>query len=131
VTGLRIVLVDGKSERRAVMRSIVVLALGSESVVGLAANRTEAVEAVRSSGANAAIVDLDMPENEGVATIASLRTSHPHLAVVVCSFGSHRATRTEAVEAGADAYLAKPVSLEQIRAIKVLVAERGDAVAAT
>jgi DNA-binding NarL/FixJ family response regulator len=124
MTGPRIVLVDSKPERRAVMRSIVILALGSDSVVGVAANRSEAVATVRSSGANAAIVDLDMPEDEGVATIVSLRAAHPHLVVVVCSFGSHRATRTEAVDAGADAYLGKPVSLDQIRTINGLVRVR-------
>ena len=113
------------------MRSIVVLALGPDSVVGLAANRTEAVEVVRSAGASAAIVDLDMPGDEGVATIASLRAAHPHLVVVVCSFGTHRATRAEAAEAGADAYIGKPVSLDQIRSIHALVAERRSSVVAT
>ena len=131
MTEPRIVLVDTRSDRQAVMRSILVLALGPGSVVALAADRRQAVEAVRSTSANAAIVDLDMPHDEGIATIASLRGAHPNLAVIVCTFGSHRASRAQAIEAGADELLGKPVSLSEIRIINRLVAERAMPVAAT
>jgi DNA-binding NarL/FixJ family response regulator len=113
------------------MRSILVLALGPGSVVALAADRRQAVEAVRSTGANAAIVDLDMPQDEGIATLVSLRSAHPNLAVIVCTFGSHRTSRAQALEAGADEILTKPVSLSEIRMINQLVAERDAPVGAT
>lgn len=120
----RIVLVDSKTERRAVLRSILVLALGPTSVVAQAADRIEALQAVGTTEANAVILDLDMPHNEGVETIACLREAYPSLVLVVCTFGHHATTRRQATDAGADAYLAKPVTLEQIRTINRLVGDR-------
>jgi DNA-binding response OmpR family regulator len=114
-SGARVVLVDVNVDRRAVMRSVINLALGDGAVVDQAATASEALSAVDRNDADAAVVEIQLPVEEGVALIALLRVGHPHLVIVVCSFDGHRATRQRAADAGSDAYLLKPVSTRELR----------------
>lgn len=103
-----VVLVDVRPERRGPMLSVVKAAIGAGTVaqVGTIA---EALLAVDRNGAYAAVVDTDE------AVIAGLRAGHPALVIVVCTFRGDRAARRQAEEAGADAYLVKPVSTRELR----------------
>jgi DNA-binding NarL/FixJ family response regulator len=121
----RFVLVDFKPDRRAVMRSIVDLALGAGSVVAQVATLAEALAAVGSNSANAVILEIEMPPGESLASsISSLKETYRNLTVAVCSFRDDRATRHEAEQAGADAYLAKPVDIRQLRSVGQIVRDR-------
>ncbi len=112
----RVVLIDVNIDRRAVMRSIVDLALGDGTVVVQVATASEALAAVDRNGANVAVVEIQLPVSEGLAVIAQLRGAYPDLVIVVCSFQGDRATRQCASDAGSDAYLLKPVSTRAITA---------------
>jgi DNA-binding response OmpR family regulator len=50
-------------------------------------------------------------------TISALRDDFPDLAIIVCSFHADTTTRRAALDRGADAYLAKPLSLRDLRAV--------------
>jgi two-component system, NarL family, captular synthesis response regulator RcsB len=106
----RVVLVDARPERLQVMRMLLD-GSGLVSVVGEAHTRNGAVEEVGRAGADLVIVEIQMPVDEGLATVASLRRHFPALRVVVCSFDQNAATRQLASENGADAYLGKPIDL--------------------
>jgi DNA-binding NarL/FixJ family response regulator len=121
----RIVLIDVKSERRAVMRSIVDLALGAGTVVAEANDVGEALNAISGKAANTVLVEMDMPDDLGLAIISSLRAEHPSLTIVVCTFRGDPPIRRRAELAGADKYLVKPVSVPQIRSISGLIQNRG------
>lgn len=68
-----------------------------------------AVLAVGAEGANAVVLDVGMPVAEGLRALQALRGAFPALAIVVCSFDMGAATVTQALAAGADACLPKPV----------------------
>lgn len=58
------------------------------------------------------IIDLGMPEQDGVKTIAALRRDHPALKILAVSGGDRL---DEAKSAGADAILEKPYRSAQLR----------------
>jgi DNA-binding NarL/FixJ family response regulator len=114
VAGPVVVLVDVRPERRGPMLSVIEAAMGSGTVaqVGSAA---EALAAVARHEAIAAVVEVQLPLAAGLAVIAALRSAHPSLVIVVCTFHHDPATRQQAEGAGADAYLVKPVSAREMR----------------
>ena len=107
---VRVVLVDARPERLRVMRMLLD-ASGLVTVVGEADSRDGAIEEVGRAGADLAIIEIQMPVDEGLATIAALRQRFPEVRIVVCSFDQNAATRRLAAENGSDAYLGKPIDL--------------------
>lgn len=112
---LKAVLVDARSERRALMRRVVDLALGTGTVVAEVGTVDEAVIAVGRHSADAVLLEPPAPVAEWLAGIAELRAADPSLVIVVCSFRADLATRFQACDAGADSYLVKPLSARELR----------------
>jgi DNA-binding NarL/FixJ family response regulator len=98
-------------------------------VVGEAATGGEALALVPRARPDVALVDLRMPELDGVATIRALRERHPYVRVLVLTtFDSDRDV-VSAIEAGATGYLLKDAPrAELFRATRA--AARGEAVLA-
>jgi CheY-like chemotaxis protein len=109
-TARRVLLVDDRPERRSVIRALTETRVGAGTVVAEAATAAAALAAVRAGTVDAAVVEIHMPIPVGLAVIAALRAEQPALVIVVCSFHAGPAARHEALAAGADAYLTKPVS---------------------
>ena len=86
------------------------------TVVAEVTDASEALRAIADSDADVAVVEIQLPVDEGLAIIATLRAVHPTLVIVVCTFHHDAATQRQAAEAGADDYLVKPVSARQLRA---------------
>jgi DNA-binding NarL/FixJ family response regulator len=106
----RVVLVDARPERLHVMRMLLDDS-GLVSVVGEAHSKDAAVEEAGRACADLVIVEIQMPVDEGLATVAALRHHFPAIRVVVCSFEQNADTRRLAGENGSDAYLGKPIDL--------------------
>jgi two-component system, chemotaxis family, chemotaxis protein CheY len=113
---VRVVVVDGRHDRRQLM-SYVLEQAGGVTVVGYADGPVTAVEAVGRLGATAVVVEIVLPVSQGLDTISALRDDFPNLTIVVCSFHASTTTKQAALERGADAYLAKPPSLQDLRAV--------------
>jgi DNA-binding NarL/FixJ family response regulator len=109
----RVVLVDPRDARRAVM-SYFVEQFPEMTVVGEAANLEEAAASIASEQANVALVEIQMPLADGLATIGGLRSQFADLRIVVCSFLNDAGTRALALASGADGYLAKPPSARDL-----------------
>jgi CheY-like chemotaxis protein len=114
-TGPRIVLVDVRSERRAVMRTMIDAALSPGTVVLEVASVPEALAAIEPYFADAVVIEVQIPLIAGLAGIADLRAAYPALTIVVCTFHADRVSQVQATDAGADAYLVKPVSARDLR----------------
>ena len=113
---LRLVVIDGHDDRRQLMTHIVEQ-VGDVLVVGYADGPVSAVEAVDRLQAHAVLIEIQLPLTQGLDTISALRDDYPALAILVCSFHATTATKRAALDCGADAYLVKPVSLQDLRAV--------------
>ena len=81
-------------------------------VVGEAATGEEAVRLVERMRPDVVLMDLRMPETDGVAATAQIRTNRPDTQVLVLTTYDTDADILRAVEAGATGYLLKDVSRE-------------------
>jgi DNA-binding NarL/FixJ family response regulator len=115
-TATRVVLVDARPERRAVMRQMFEHSNVLATVVGEADNTTEAVVAVEGRATDLVVIDLRTPEQDGLDAVAALHRRFPPLVILVCSFNSDPVIRRRALDGGADAYLLKPVSAREVMA---------------
>ena len=112
----RIVLVDARPERRAVMHQMFEHSSVTATVVGEADSAADAVIAVDDHGADLVVIDFQLPVQGVLETVATLRARFPALGIVVCSFNRDVAIKESAVDAGADAYIVKPASARDVMA---------------
>lgn len=113
---LRLVVIDGRDDRRQLMTHVLEQA-SDVLVVAHADSPVSAVEAVNGLQADAVLLEIQLPLTQGLDTISALRDDFPALAIIVCSFHATTATKRAALDRGADAYLVKPFSLRDLRAL--------------
>ncbi len=79
-------------------------------VVGTAANGRIALARVRQAGPDLVLLDVDMPEMDGLETLRELRKTHPKLPIVMFSALTTRgaAVTLDALTLGATDYFTKP-----------------------
>lgn len=79
-------------------------------VVGTASNGRLALQRLDSNPSDLLILDLEMPEMDGLATIDAVRAKYPTMPILMCSaFTIEGADRTlEALTRGANDYITKP-----------------------
>ncbi|HEX6528037.1 MAG TPA: response regulator transcription factor [Streptosporangiaceae bacterium] len=84
-------------------------------LAGAAATGTEAVELARETQPDVVVMDLGMPELNGVEATRCIVADSPHIAVVVLTMFDDDDSIFSALRAGARGYLLKGADREQIR----------------
>jgi diguanylate cyclase len=103
---LRIFVCDDAPELRMLMRSF----LDGEPdllVVGEAGDGHELAGKVRDTGADVILLDLSMPNVDGLEAIVDLRRSIPHLGIVILSGFESERMQAQTLALGADRYVEK------------------------
>jgi DNA-binding NarL/FixJ family response regulator len=77
------------------------------TVVAAATNGYDAIELAGALEPDAAVVDLHMPQLDGVGAVERLRRNHPALCLIVVTGDPDPIMHQAAVDAGADAVLEK------------------------
>lgn len=106
---IRVLLVDDSIVMRQLMSNLL-SADPDISVVNTAANGKLALEKLTSCLPDVVILDIEMPELDGLETLKQIKNLYPKLPVIMCSSmtrSSGNAT-LEALSLGADDYVAKP-----------------------
>ena len=83
-------------------------------VVAQAGTVAEARKVMRDREADLAVVDLSLPDGEGIELIEDLREANPHFAALVLTASLDRAEHARAVEAGAAGVLHKSAEVDEI-----------------
>lgn len=109
---LRVVVIDDAADLRELLR--IALSRGGMSVVGEAGDGLAGIEAVRTGRPDVVLLDLSMPVMDGLEALPHIRALAPAARIIVLSgFGATELTQ-RALDAGADGYLQKGVSLGRI-----------------
>jgi two-component system chemotaxis response regulator CheB len=111
----RILIVDDST----VIRRLVSDALSADSaieVVGTAANGRIAVAKIAQLQPDLVTLDLEMPEMDGLATLAEIRKSHPRLPVIIFSTLTQKGAvaTLQALSQGASDYVTKPAHVGSV-----------------
>lgn len=89
-------------------------------VVGEAATGSEAVRQVQALHPNVVLLDLEMPETDGVEALRQIRLAHPETQAIVFTAFDTDERILAAVRAGAQGYLLKGAPREEIfKAVRV------------
>ena len=113
--GVRVVAVDPRIERRQVIRRLLEHSF-EPAEIAEADSRTSAVDLVGRCHPEVVVLEIQMPLEVGLDTIADLDRMSPRPRIVVCSFRHDADTVAAARDRGADAYVAKPAGSAELRA---------------
>lgn len=100
----------------AFLRELVKNLISSEGgiCVGEAASGDEAIELIPKTLPDLVILDMVMPQRNGIETARILKELHPDVKIIGCSTIDQEALIQKAYEAGFDAYITKPFSKENL-----------------
>jgi two-component system response regulator PilR (NtrC family) len=82
-----------------------------------AATQSEALALLAANSYDLCLTDMRLPDGDGLNVLAYVAKNHPHVPVAVITAHGSTENAVAALKAGAFDYLAKPVSLEQLRAL--------------
>ena len=116
------------ADDHAIIREGLRVMLGNQpdmEVVGIAANGREAIRLVDEHEPDVVVMDLSMPELNGIEAMQQMLPRHPHLQVVVLSIHGTKPYVSRALKAGARGYLIKETAgLEMVEAVRAV--QRGE-----
>ena len=108
---MRILIADDHALFRDGLRSL--LQSQGHEVVGEAANGRQAIELAAKLVPDLVLMDVSMPELDGVAATRELTAHLPGVKVVVLTASEHNETLFDAIKAGAQGYLLKNLEAEE------------------
>jgi DNA-binding NarL/FixJ family response regulator len=119
---MRILIADDHAVVRRGLEMVLQLEKDFE-IVGDAANGADAVEQAVQYSPDLALLDLKMPQMDGVGATREIKRRCPHTRVLILTGIEAENEIVKALEAGADGYVLKETSPEElVRAIRVIAA---------
>ena len=116
------------ADDHAIIREGLRVMLGSQpdmEVIGTASNGYEAIRFVDQNEPDVVVIDISMPELNGIEAIARMLPRHPRLKVIVLSIHETKPYVHRTLKAGAKGYLIKETAgLEVVDAVRAV--QRGE-----
>ena len=107
----KILIVDDSAFTRGIHKQIIT-SVGYQTVE--ASSGAEAVEVFEKERPDLVVMDLLMPDMDGMDAIKKILEIDAHARIVICSVDRQRTRREEAEEIGALEFLTKPVNAEEM-----------------
>ena len=100
----------------AFMRMMIkdILTKNGYNVVGEAANGAEAVEKYSQLKPNLVMMDITMPEMNGIDALKKIKENDGSANVIMCSAMGQQAMVIESIQAGAKDFIVKPFQVERV-----------------
>ena len=112
---VRVLAVDSRPGRRGLIRQLLEQSF-EPAQIAEADSGESAIEFVGRYRPDVVVVEIQMPLEVGLDTVDALGRMSPRPRLVVCSFRNDAATVAAALDRGADAYVAKPAGVAELRA---------------
>lgn len=112
---LNVLIVDDESELRSSVTSILKVSLPEfDVVVSEAANGAEAVATVSDQSFDLVLMDVRMPEMDGIQALKAIKLKDPRIFVVIMTAHANLDDAVLAIKEGAYDYVEKPVQPERL-----------------
>ena len=108
----------------AFMRMMIkdILTKNGYNVVGEAENGQKGVEKYQELKPDLVLMDITMPEMDGIAALKNIKASDPSALVIMCSAMGQQAMVIESIQAGAKDFIVKPFQADRVlEAVKKVV----------
>jgi len=120
MTALRVVIADDERPAREFLKSLL-RDFADVEIVGEAENGADAVEMIKDTRPDLALLDLQMPEVSGIEAVKTLRKSQMPVVAFITAFDNYA---VQAFELNAVDYLLKPVEKQRLGETLRRAAER-------
>ena len=107
-----IMIVDDAAFMRMMLKDI--LTKNGFSIVGEAENGAVAVDKYMDLQPNLTIMDITMPEMDGLQAVKEIRKRDPKARVIMCSAMGQQSMVIEAIQSGAKDFVVKPFQAERV-----------------
>ena len=107
-----ILIVDDASFMRMMIKDI--LTKNGFEVAGEAENGVKAVEKFKELNPELVIMDITMPEMDGIQAVKEIKSIDPNAKIVMCSAMGQQAMVIEAIQAGAKDFIVKPFQADRV-----------------
>ena len=105
-------IVDDAAFMRMMLKDI--LSKNGFTVVGEAENGAVAVEKYMELQPNLTIMDITMPEMDGLQAVKEIRKRDPKARVIMCSAMGQQSMVIEAIQSGAKDFVVKPFQADRV-----------------
>lgn len=120
MAGKNILLVDDAAFMRMMLKDILVK--NGYDVVGEAENGAKAVEKYKELKPNLVIMDITMPEMDGIQAAKAIKGDDGNATIIMCSAMGQQAMVIEAIQAGAKDFIVKPFQPDRVlEAVKKVI----------
>ena len=110
---IKVLLADDHSIVREGLRRIVEES-GDMEVVAEASDGKEAIHKIRKNRPDVAVIDISMPEIDGLEVLQQLQPEYPELPILILTMHEEQQYAVRAIEAGAKGYITKKSAPEQL-----------------
>ncbi|MGB9840309.1 response regulator [Thermovenabulum sp.] len=107
-----ILIVDDAAFMRMMIKDI--LSKNGFQVVGEAENGLMAIEKYKELKPGLVIMDITMPEMDGIEAVKRIRSLDPQAKIIMCSAMGQQAMVIEAIQAGAKDFIVKPFQPDRV-----------------
>lgn len=107
----RILVIDDDESIRKVLKTILE---EKGYLVDIAKNGREAIKKSYVKFYNAALIDIRLPDMEGTKLLKEMKETTPNMVKIIVTGYPSLQNAVEAVNKGADAYLLKPLNMEEV-----------------
>ena len=115
-----ILIVDDAAFMRMMIKDI--LTKNGYAVAGEAENGLKAIEKYNELQPDLVLMDITMPEMDGIAALKQIKSANSAALVIMCSAMGQQAMVIESIQAGAKDFIVKPFQAERvIEAVKKVV----------
>lgn len=108
----KILIVDDAAFMRMMIKDI--LTKNGYEVVGEAENGVKAVEKYKELMPNLVLMDITMPELDGIQAVKQIKAYDSSAKIVMCSAMGQQAMVIESIQAGAKDFIVKPFQAERV-----------------
>ena len=108
----RVLIVDDAAFMRMMIKDI--LSKNGYEVAGEAENGMKAVEKYKELTPDLVLMDITMPEMNGIDAVKNIKAMDPGAKIVMCSAMGQQAMVIESIQAGARDFIVKPFQADRI-----------------
>ncbi len=108
----------------AFMRMMIkdILTKNGYNIAGEAENGLKAVEKYNETKPDLVLMDITMPEMDGIQALKQIKSTDPSASIIMCSAMGQQAMVIEAIQSGAKDFIVKPFQAERVlEAVKKVV----------
>ena len=110
---IRVIIVDDIAETRENIRKLLQFESDVE-VIGTARTGREAIELSRDVKPDVVLMDINMPDMDGITATDAIRKALPYVQIVILSVQSDSNYMRRAMQAGASDFLTKPPTIDEL-----------------